>query len=149
MSNPSSVAVAAAINIAAQGAVEGSKPRARGTSKASQSAFAASLPAGGFANAAFHSSAVTDGPPLSSLPEAEKGSSSKSRIRRASEGSRLIKGENKKASAELRCEKCGKGYKHSSCLSKHLLVSPFPPLDPAVVCDYGHGRGNWQCDVDR
>jgi hypothetical protein len=131
MSNPSSAAVAAAINIAALGSAEASKLRARGSSKAAHSAFAASLPAGGTtaANAAFHSSAVTDGPPLSSLPETEKGGSSKSRIRRASEGSRLIKGDSKKASAaELRCERCGKGYKHSSCLSKHLLVSPFPPL---------------------
>ncbi|KAF2101600.1 hypothetical protein NA57DRAFT_33808 [Rhizodiscina lignyota] len=64
--------------------------------------------------------AVTDGPPLSSLPEKEK-SNGKSRIRRASEGSRLTKGESKRGNApELRCEKCGKGYKHSSCLTKHL-----------------------------
>lgn len=47
---------------------------------------------------------------------------SKARTRRASEGSHLIKGEGKRSSNELRCEKCGKGYKHSSCLTKHLLV---------------------------
>ncbi|ETI21859.1 hypothetical protein G647_05928 [Cladophialophora carrionii CBS 160.54] len=44
----------------------------------------------------------------------------KSRNRRASEGSHLIKGEGKKSAAELRCDTCGKGYKHSSCLTKHL-----------------------------
>lgn len=63
---------------------------------------------------------VTDGPPLASMPESEKGNG-KARIRRASEGSRLSKGDSKRTSgSELRCEKCGKGYKHSSCLTKHL-----------------------------
>lgn len=47
---------------------------------------------------------------------------SKARARRASEGSYLTKGDGKRASGELRCDKCGKGYKHSSCLTKHLLV---------------------------
>lgn len=48
-------------------------------------------------------------------------SSSKSRNRRASEGSHLVKGEGKRSSVpELRCERCGKGYKHGSCLSKHM-----------------------------
>jgi hypothetical protein len=46
----------------------------------------------------------------------------KNRNRRASEGSYLIKGEGKKSAAELRCDTCGKGYKHSSCLTKHLYV---------------------------
>ncbi|KAF2183211.1 hypothetical protein K469DRAFT_728245 [Zopfia rhizophila CBS 207.26] len=64
--------------------------------------------------------AITDGPPLATMAEHEKGNS-KARIRRASEGSRLTKGESKRTSgSELRCEKCGKGYKHSSCLTKHL-----------------------------
>ncbi|EAW11508.1 putative C2H2 finger domain protein [Aspergillus clavatus NRRL 1] len=44
----------------------------------------------------------------------------KSRNRRASEGSHLVKGEGKRTLAELRCERCGKGYKHGSCLSKHM-----------------------------
>ncbi|KZF24163.1 hypothetical protein L228DRAFT_90954 [Xylona heveae TC161] len=39
------------------------------------------------------------------------------RIRRASEGSHLVKGDKK---PDLRCEKCGKSYKHGSCLTKHL-----------------------------
>ena len=47
---------------------------------------------------------------------------SKTKARRASEGSHLTKGEGKRSSGELRCEKCGKGYKHSSCLTKHLSV---------------------------
>ena len=43
------------------------------------------------------------------------------RARRASEGQ---KDNGKKG--DLRCDKCGKGYKHSSCLTKHLFVSlPF------------------------
>ena len=46
----------------------------------------------------------------------------KNRNRRASEGSHLIKGESKKSAADLRCDTCGKGYKHSSCLTKHLYV---------------------------
>jgi hypothetical protein len=46
-----------------------------------------------------------------------------SRMRRASEGQHLMK-DGKKGS-ELKCDKCGKGYKHSSCLSKHLFVPTF------------------------
>ncbi len=45
------------------------------------------------------------------------------RMRRASEGQQLTK-DGKKAN-DLKCEKCGKGYKHSSCLSKHLFVPTF------------------------
>lgn len=41
----------------------------------------------------------------------------KNRDRRASEGSHLMKSSKK---GELRCETCGKGYKHSSCLTKHM-----------------------------
>ncbi|KAL8998514.1 MAG: hypothetical protein Q9169_002457 [Polycauliona sp. 2 TL-2023] len=60
--------------------------------------------------------AVADG----MLDGREGNNLSKARTRRASEGSYLSKGEGKRASGELRCEKCGKGYKHSSCLTKHL-----------------------------
>lgn len=45
----------------------------------------------------------------------------KNRNRRASEGSHLVKGASKKG--ELRCDTCGKGYKHSSCLTKHMYAS--------------------------
>lgn len=49
----------------------------------------------------------------------EKKMSTKARNRRASEGS-FLKGEGKRVASELRCDTCGKGYKHSSCLTKHL-----------------------------
>lgn len=49
----------------------------------------------------------------------QRNMSTKNRNRRASEGSHLIKGDGKK-SGELRCDTCGKGYKHSSCLTKHM-----------------------------
>lgn len=52
-----------------------------------------------------------------------KSISTKARNRRASEGSYLIKGEGKKSASDLRCDTCGKGYKHSSCLTKHLYES--------------------------
>ena len=63
-------------------------------------------------------SAVAD----DTAPSQPAGSMSKARARRASEGSHLSGG--KRTSGELRCEKCGKGYKHSSCLTKHLSVFP-------------------------
>ncbi|KAJ5735090.1 uncharacterized protein N7483_000215 [Penicillium malachiteum] len=50
----------------------------------------------------------------------------KGRNRRASEGAQS-KTEGKRVPAELRCERCGKGYKHGSCLSKHMCVSPPMP----------------------
>ena len=60
-----------------------------------------------------------------------RGGTSKARNRRASEGAPLSKGEGKRVSGELRCEKCGKGYKHSSCLTKHLLVSLYSSFLPS------------------
>ena len=60
------------------------------------------------------------------LPAESVGSMPKTKARRASEGSHLTKGEGKRSSGELRCEKCGKGYKHSSCLTKHLSVFSGP-----------------------
>jgi len=45
-----------------------------------------------------------------------------SRMRRASEGQPLMKDGKKASGGDLKCDKCGKGYKHSSCLSKHLFV---------------------------
>lgn len=45
----------------------------------------------------------------------------KNRNRRASDGQQPAPKESRKINRpELRCEKCGKGYKHSSCLTKHL-----------------------------
>ena len=59
---------------------------------------------------------------------AHKGLGPKQRNRRASEGAYLVKGEGKRVSSELRCDTCGKSYKHSSCLTKHLYVSLRTPL---------------------
>lgn len=44
------------------------------------------------------------------------------RVRRASDGQPLLKEGRRSSRMELRCKKCGKGYKHSSCLTKHLYV---------------------------
>jgi hypothetical protein len=63
------------------------------------------------------SSAITDGPPLSSYTD-----KSKLKMRRSSDGTRLTKKE-KAATGDLKCEHCGKAYKHGSCLTKHLYVS--------------------------
>ncbi|KAF7197122.1 hypothetical protein HII31_01547 [Pseudocercospora fuligena] len=74
-------------------------------------------------NVALSSSAVVDGPSLSSFHGIEK---SKSKMRRASDGTRLTKKE-KAAAGELKCEHCGKAYKHGSCLNKHLGVANIVP----------------------
>ncbi|KAI7155620.1 hypothetical protein KC349_g6855 [Hortaea werneckii] len=59
-------------------------------------------------------SALVDGPPLSSYND-----KSKPKMRRASDGTRLTKKE-RANTGELKCEHCGKAYKHGSCLNKHL-----------------------------
>ena len=70
--------------------------------------------------------AVFDSRPLSASVGANGGA--KPRNRRASDGGHLTKTDGKRVSgAELRCEKCGKGYKHSSCLTKHLFVPSSSP----------------------
>ena len=57
--------------------------------------------------------------PPSSLPPGDKMADDKKiKARRGSDGSVLTK--KKSAAGELKCETCGKGYKHSSCLTKHL-----------------------------
>lgn len=67
-------------------------------------------------------SAINDGhSSLSGPPNTRH--STKARSRRASEGSQLLKSERRRESgAELRCETCGKAYKHSGCLTKHMFV---------------------------
>lgn len=61
-----------------------------------------------------------------------------SRIRRASDGQPLTKDGKKSSRVEVRCETCGKGYKHSSCLTKHLLVS-LPSCAFAICACLGLG----------
>ena len=63
-----------------------------------------------------NSSAVVDGPSLSSFQGVDK---TKQRMRRASDGTHLSKKE-KAAAGDLKCDHCGKTYKHGSCLNKHL-----------------------------
>lgn len=65
---------------------------------------------------------ATDGTPNNGAAAGQQ----KSRVRRASDGQPLTKEGRKSNRVELRCEKCGKGYKHSSCLTKHLFVSLLP-----------------------
>ena len=62
------------------------------------------------------SSAIIDGPALSSFQGVDK---MKNRMRRASDGTHLSKKE-KAGTGELKCDHCGKAYKHGSCLNKHL-----------------------------
>ena len=52
------------------------------------------------------------------------------RSRRASDGQPLTKDGKKSNRIEVRCEKCGKSYKHSSCLTKHLLVPHLSVRNP-------------------
>ncbi|QDS73838.1 hypothetical protein FKW77_006548 [Venturia effusa] len=90
----------------------------------SKGSLPASLPSGsGFVQGAYdakYGSAVADGSSLEALPEMET-FNTKARSRRASDGSQLRKGDSKRdKGGELKCETCGKGYKHSSCLTKHL-----------------------------
>ncbi|RFN46210.1 hypothetical protein FIE12Z_9536 [Fusarium flagelliforme] len=55
----------------------------------------------------------------------------KARQRRASDG-QTLKESKKSNRVEVRCDKCGKGYKHSSCLTKHLLVPLLPMTCPST-----------------
>ncbi|KAI2783014.1 hypothetical protein F4815DRAFT_491964 [Daldinia loculata] len=63
--------------------------------------------------------AIDDSSNDMSADEGEAGPQ-KARMRRASDGQPLTKEGRKSNRIELRCDKCGKGYKHSSCLTKHL-----------------------------
>lgn len=60
----------------------------------------------------------------SNMSAEETNGDANDRVRRASDGQPLTKDGKKSNRVEVRCETCGKGYKHSSCLTKHLLVSP-------------------------
>jgi hypothetical protein len=83
-------------------------------------------------------SAIDDDQNDEEMDDEEDTGFKKSRIRRASEGQHLIKDDKKGSGGDLKCEQCGKGYKHSSCLSKHKCVGILPPsthhLSPAPYC---------------
>lgn len=66
------------------------------------------------------------------------------RARRASDGQPLLKEGRKFNRPEIYCQKCGKGYKHSSCLSKHMFV----PLSSPIPNKYSHEitPGRWVGD---
>jgi hypothetical protein len=70
-------------------------------------------------------SAIDDDSNEISAEEGENGQNP--RVRRASDGQPLTKEGKRSNRIELHCEKCGKTYKHSSCLTKHLLVPLFLP----------------------
>ncbi|KAI9795197.1 MAG: hypothetical protein M1816_000219 [Peltula sp. TS41687] len=65
-------------------------------------------------------SAINDGHSSLSGPPNSR-NTIKTRSRRASEGSQLLRSERRRESGtELKCETCGKAYKHSGCLTKHM-----------------------------
>ncbi|CAM1505417.1 Fc.00g110540.m01.CDS01 [Cosmosporella sp. VM-42] len=74
-----------------------------------------------------HGSAIEDDPNDVSADEGATNKFQKARVRRASDGQPLMKEGKKSNRVEVRCDKCGKGYKHSSCLTKHFRM--------AVACD--------------
>ena len=68
------------------------------------------------------------------------GKLSEARDRRASDGQPLTKDGKKSSRIEVQCEKCGKSYKHGSCLTKHLLVSlPATIPSPCVLASLRSG----------
>jgi hypothetical protein len=79
----------------------------------------------GDAKRGLHGSAIDDDSQDISADEGDD-KDNKARIRRASDGQPLIKEGRKSNRVEVRCETCGKGYKHSSCLIKHRLVLLYP-----------------------
>ncbi|KAH8716128.1 hypothetical protein HC256_004908 [Beauveria bassiana] len=95
-------------------------------SKAAKMSIAASLPSPpaslplhrSLADSKMHQDSAIDDDSMSG--DDAEGSVDGSRARRASDGQPLTKDGKKSNRVEIRCETCGKGYKHSSCLTKHL-----------------------------
>ncbi|OAA73934.1 Zinc finger domain-containing protein, C2H2-type [Cordyceps fumosorosea ARSEF 2679] len=95
-------------------------------SKAARMSIAASLPSPpaslplhrSLAGAKMHQDSAIDDDSMSG--EEVEGSVDGNRARRASDGQSLTKDSKKSNRVEVRCETCGKSYKHSSCLTKHL-----------------------------
>lgn len=74
----------------------------------------------------------------------ENESSDKVLLRRGSDGQPLAKEGRKFNRPEIHCQHCGKGYKHSSCLTKHLFVplsssflTPPSTISPAGAVSLG------------
>ena len=82
----------------------------------------------------------TDGTAVDGIESASKPVTIKNRNRRASEGSHL---QGRRPTADLRCDRCGKGYKHGSCLSKHMCV--FSPMTSCL----GRGSEHAPCRLCR
>jgi hypothetical protein len=141
MTNPA--ANAAAVAAALQEAGDRAMPlpiavssRRNTMSKGSRSALAGSLPSPP-ASLPSHKFSTADGsgvPQDSAIDDdlndvsADEGETDlqQARVRRASDGQPFAKeGGRKSSRPDLRCDKCGKGYKHSSCLTKHLFVPAF------------------------
>jgi uncharacterized ferredoxin-like protein len=71
---------------------------------------------------------------MEDMDEEDESEFNQARMRRASEGQHLIKDGKKAGSGgDLKCDKCGKGYKHSSCLTKHLFVPTFLSYMPRLM----------------
>jgi len=77
-------------------------------------------------------SAIDDDPVEMSADEGDV-AVDQARVRRASDGQPLAKEGKRFNRIELKCDKCGKGYKHSSCLTKHLLVPFLRPRFPVAL----------------
>lgn len=90
-------------------------------STASKSARAGSLPSppGSLPPHNNNESAIDD-EPIELSGDDDPAKPQNPRVRRASDGQPLSKDGKKSSRIEVRCAKCGKGYKHSSCLTKHL-----------------------------
>ncbi|KAI0024740.1 hypothetical protein F4780DRAFT_768704 [Xylariomycetidae sp. FL0641] len=136
MSNPSANVAVVAARLQEAGDKVGPLPIAAGCRRGTMSKSAAarpamvgslpsppaSLPTHKFAvghKVEVHEHAIEDDSNDMSAEEGGRGLQ-KARVRRASDGQPLTKDGKKSNRVELRCDKCGKGYKHSSCLTKHL-----------------------------
>lgn len=117
----SAAAITAAINIEANGEIQGARSRRSVSSRnalgslndGSYPSPPSSMPQNGTNQySGKNGSALVDGPPLGDKDKAGL------KLRRSSDGSALMK--KKSGHGDLKCETCGKGYKHSSCLTKHL-----------------------------
>lgn len=123
MTGTNRAALAAAIQEGSQGGLSEGRPASHhglGISNAFGSSLPRQSPDLGCSTSSAsrkNASVLVDGPPLSSSK-----SLSKARARRASEGSVLKKERRNTNVGEVKCETCGKGYKHGSCLKKHLSV---------------------------